>query len=391
MADEELAALRESSALHPACEEAASDEEHDEIFRHLWWRVVPVLWLGYVLNIVDRTNLGFAALQMQQDLALTAQSFGVASGFFYLSYGLMQVPSNHLASRIGPVRVLAVSTISWGAVSAATSLVGDAAALCALRFLLGLAESAFYPGCLFLLSRWFPPQSLGRAVALFATATSAGGLLSTAGSGLLMQLTDGVRGYVGCSMMLNVSRFFLPTQLREALPAGTSPAQVGWLLAVPAVAKVAAMPLVARYTDAGGHARRLAAVVRLLGAGAGLLLLAATAMVVSSGPPSLGLVSLVAAADVAVQTAVPVFWALHMGGLPAPLAPASIAVVNSVGNLGGFLGPSLVGTVHDATAGEKCGGQCPWGWGLLAVGLAFATITAAVSLGPAGQYREPQL
>ena len=310
MADEELAALRESSALHPACEEAASDEEHDEIFRHLWWRVLPVLWLGYVLNIVDRTNLGFAALQMQQDLALTAQSFGVASGFFYLSYGLMQVPSNHLASRIGPVRVLAVSTISWGAVSAATSLVGDAAALCALRFLLGLAESAFYPGCLFLLSRWFPPQSLGRAVALFATATSAGGLLSTAGSGLLMQLTDGVRGvrgwrwlllleglpaialgactplllaespeatswlrgwpprrrdallaavgrgrrsaapppplkrslrttlrerrtwmfavqYVGCSMLLNVSRFFLPTQLREALPAGTSPAQVG--------------------------------------------------------------------------------------------------------------------------------------------------------------------
>ena len=122
------------------------------LFRRLAWRVLPLLWCGYAMNIVDRVNLGYASLQMAPELHLSPQAYGYASGVFFLSYALMQVPTNHVISTshqgLGATRMLSLSMILWGIASASTSLVRTERQLCALRFCLGLAESGYYPGVL---------------------------------------------------------------------------------------------------------------------------------------------------------------------------------------------------------------------------------------------------
>lgn len=109
-----------------------------------------------------------------------------ASGIFFLSYAILQVPTTTVfIPRFGATRVLALSMLLWGMAASSSSAVRNEQQLFVLRFLLGVAESGFYPGCLTFLSRWFPDQIFGRALALFSTAASVGGLLAAAGSGLL--------------------------------------------------------------------------------------------------------------------------------------------------------------------------------------------------------------
>ena len=131
------------SLLQPAAAELSP-----HLFRRLCWRLIPILWVGYVLNIVDRVNLGYAQLQMKDDLHLAPRTFGLASGIFFIAYALMQVPSNAAIPHIGATRVLSSSMVLWGIMSASTSLCTNATMLIVLRFGLGLAESGFYPGVL---------------------------------------------------------------------------------------------------------------------------------------------------------------------------------------------------------------------------------------------------
>lgn len=181
----------------------------DGLFERVAWRIIPPLWIGYTLNIVDRVNLGYAQLQMSSDLHLSPKAFGYASGVFFLSYAVMQVPTNHLIPRVGATRILALSMLLWGISASATSMVGDERQLLVLRFALGLAESGYYPGVLFFLTRWFPDAVSGRALALFSTAASVGGLLAAAGSGGLMSALDGVGGVRGWRWLLGLEG--LPT------------------------------------------------------------------------------------------------------------------------------------------------------------------------------------
>ena len=174
----------------------------ERLFRHVCWHVLPILWLGYALNIVDRTNLGYAQLQMSQDLGLSPREFGMASGLFFVSYAIMQVPFNHLIQRSGATRVLAFSMVGWGCISAATSLVQGERALYLLRFALGIAESGYYPGTLLFLTKWFPEAQAGRALACFSTAASVGGIIASAGSGITLSLLDGVCGIRGWRWLL---------------------------------------------------------------------------------------------------------------------------------------------------------------------------------------------
>ena len=174
---------------------------------------LPQLWLAYVLNIIDRTNLAYAQLQMKTDLGLSARDFGYASGIFFVAYAMMQVPANHAVAdpRVGATRVLALSMIAWGISATATSRVNSPAQLYSLRFCLGMSESPFFPGVLFYLTRWFPDATSGRATAFFVSAASVGGLLSSAGSGLLLSALDGVLGIRGWRWLLAVEG--LPTIL----------------------------------------------------------------------------------------------------------------------------------------------------------------------------------
>ena len=127
-----------------------------ELVTKLLRKLLPVLWLGYVFNILDRSNLGYAQLQMADDLHATPQAFGLASGIFFLGYAMLQLPLNHAVPRLGARRVLSTCMVCWGILSASAGLVDSVGQLCVLRFALGLAESGFFPGCLLYLTAWFP-------------------------------------------------------------------------------------------------------------------------------------------------------------------------------------------------------------------------------------------
>ena len=185
----------------------------EALFWRVAWRVIPLPWLGYVLNIVDRTNLGYAQLQMGRDIGLSARDFGFASGIFFVAYATMQVPANHLIGDpgVGAARVLAASMVLWGASAAATACIQSPTQLYALRFALGVSESAFFPGVLLYLTRWFPEATSGRAMAWFASAASVGGMVASAGSGVLLSALDGVLGVRGWRWLLVIEG--LPTIL----------------------------------------------------------------------------------------------------------------------------------------------------------------------------------
>ena len=126
--------------------DGASNALPDGLFERIAWHVLPPLWLGYTLHIIDRTNLGYAQLQMSTDLHLSPRAFGYASGVFFLSYAIMQVPTNHLIPQLGATRILALSMLLWGVFASTTSTVANEHQLLVLRFALGLAESGYYPG-----------------------------------------------------------------------------------------------------------------------------------------------------------------------------------------------------------------------------------------------------
>ena len=116
-----------------------------QLLTRLRWRVLPLLWLGYAICIIDRTNIAYAKLQMGADLHLSEQDFGFSAGIFFLSYALAQLPSNFVLARVGSAYVLAAILVVWGSVSAATGLVQGKLSLYLLRFLLGLSEAYASP------------------------------------------------------------------------------------------------------------------------------------------------------------------------------------------------------------------------------------------------------
>jgi MFS family permease len=189
-------------ACSPLLEASDASSLPEPLFRKIAMHVIPLLWLAYILNVIDRTNLAYAQLQMSTDLGLSAKAYGMASGIFFIAYATMQVPANHLIPRFGATRVLPASMALWGVSATATAFVTSEQQLIILRVCLGLAESAFFPGVLLYLTRWFPDSCSGRALAYFASAASVGGLLSSAGSGLLLSAFDGQLGVRGWRWLL---------------------------------------------------------------------------------------------------------------------------------------------------------------------------------------------
>ena len=138
--------------------------------RKVAWRLVPFICILYVFTILDRSNLGFARLQMQDDLGLTEAMFNLGYGIFYLGYIIFEVPSNLLLHRFGARKWIARIMISWGLVSCCTMFVTDQWTFYALRILLGVAEAGFFPGIILYLSYWFPAQQRAKMTAFFMLA-----------------------------------------------------------------------------------------------------------------------------------------------------------------------------------------------------------------------------
>src|SRR5262245_25728895 len=133
-------------------------------------RIVPFLMVCYFVSFLDRVNLGFAALQMVNDLHLSSTVFGLGGGLFFVSYCLFEVPSNLLLEKFGASRWIARIMITWGILAGAMALVKGAQSLYLIRLLLGAAEAGFFPGVILYLTYWFPAEYRARIIGLFTVA-----------------------------------------------------------------------------------------------------------------------------------------------------------------------------------------------------------------------------
>jgi ACS family tartrate transporter-like MFS transporter len=171
-------------------------------------RLLPFLFLLYVVAYLDRINVGFAALQMKSQLGFSDAVYGLGAGIFFLGYFLFQVPANLALERVGARRWIAFLMICWGMVSACMCLVHSAGSFYSLRFLLGAAEAGFFPGVIFYLRSWFPASARAGVVALFMTAGPVSGVIGGPISGWLLDWNR-IGGLAGWQWMF----------LLEAIPA----------------------------------------------------------------------------------------------------------------------------------------------------------------------------
>jgi len=182
--------------------------------RKVTWRLIPFLFILYVIAWLDRVNVGFAGLQMNADLGFSSTVFGFGSGIFFLGYCLFEIPSNIILERVGARLWISRIMVTWGLISAALMFVQTPATFYLLRFLLGVAEAGFFPGVIYYLSLWYPAAHRARAIAAFMTAVPVSGLIGGPLSGALLEL-DGLHGLAGWQWLF----------LLEGLPAvimGTS-------------------------------------------------------------------------------------------------------------------------------------------------------------------------
>lgn len=386
-------------------------------------RLIPFLFLLYVVAYLDRVNIGFAALDMNRDLGFSATVYGLGSGIFFVSYTLLEVPSNLILERVGARAWIGRIMLTWGLVSIGMAFVRDAATFYALRFLLGAAEAGFFPGIIYYLTQWFPARERAHAVALFMTGTAIAGVIGgPISSGLL--LLDGVWGLRGWQWLFVVEGIpaillapvvwkrldagpsdatwltdserawlvaTLAAEAREAPPGarhdmrgalasgrlwrlaavyfcivlafygvsfwlpqivqslGTLPSSaVALISSVPYVIAAVGMVFIGRHSDRTGERRRHVAIPALVGA-TGFI---AAATVPTSVSLSLAALSLAA---FGIWGALGPFWALPTAFLRGSAAAGGVALVNAVGNIGGFVGPTLVGYARDATGSFAAG------------------------------------
>ncbi len=164
--------------------------------RRVSFRLLPFLMLAYLVCYIDRTNAGFAALQMNKDIGLSATVFGLGGGIFFIGYFLFEVPSNLALEKYGARIWICRIMISWGLVSAGMAAVAGPTSFVVVRFILGAAEAGFFPGVILYLTYWFPAEQRARIVGIFMVAIPVAGFIGSPISGALLGL-DGVLGLRG--------------------------------------------------------------------------------------------------------------------------------------------------------------------------------------------------
>jgi sugar phosphate permease len=390
------------------------------VYRKVTRRLIPFLFACYILAYVDRVNIGFAKLQMQQDLGMSDTVYGAGVGIFFIGYFLFEVPANIFLQRLGARLWLGALMVLWGAVSCCTIFVRGTTSFYAIRMLLGIVESGFFPGVILYLTFWYTRRHRARIVALFMAANPLSGVLAGPISGRIMARMSGVGGlrawqwlflleglpsalaglvtmyylvdqpgkakwlrpeerdhllhglreeehlkksegpsrhrmvdafrsgqvwlfcaiYFGFQMGNYGLWFWRPQILKEAVT--PDPWILGLVSAIPWGLAAAAMILYGRHSDRTGERRKHVA----LGAGlAGL----AFALGGIAGPSGTGAVVLVSLSAVGIMCGQSVFWSLPTSVLSGSAAAAGIAWINSVGNLGGYVSPYLIGHIRDAT------------------------------------------
>jgi D-galactonate transporter len=387
----------------------------DQLYARVSRRLLPFLFLCYVVAYLDRVNVGFAKLQMQADLQLSDTVYGLGAGIFFVGYFLFEVPANLLMLRVGARRWIARIMASWGLVSAAMMFTTSPAAFYTMRFLLGVAEAGFFPGVILYLTYWYPAQRRARIVAIFMSGVAVAGVVGGPLSGWIMSHFAGQAGLAGWQWLFlleglpavalgvvtlaylddgiddarwlgdeekallkqELARdgapraqwtlrhvfgsgrvwilalvyflfvmglygvgFWLPQLVRNA--GVRDVLDIGLLTAIPYGIAAAVMIIVARHSDRTGERRWHAALAAFIGAVA----LVASTVYANNAP--LALVAL-SVATAGILSTFPVFWSIPTAMLGGTAAAAGIAMINSLGNLAGFVSPYLVGAIKDAT------------------------------------------
>jgi len=171
----------------PTAPAPATNEAIAALYHKLNWRLLPLLFIGYVFAYLDRINVGFAKLQMQSDLGLSDAAYGAGAGIFFVGYVLFELPSTLMLPRIGARKTFSRILVLWGITSACMLFVRDVPTFYAMRFLLGVFEAGFFPGVILYLTWWFPSGRRARAIAVFASSTLAAVMLATPLSSAMLQ------------------------------------------------------------------------------------------------------------------------------------------------------------------------------------------------------------
>ena len=167
----------------------------------VYWRLVPILFILMFFNYVDRVNVGFAALRMNQDLGFSATVYGFGATIFFAGYVLLQIPSNLMVHRLGARVWLSIILFAWGIISTATAFVWDATSFYGLRFALGLAEAGFLPAAALYATYWFPEAYRARAIAGYIIATSCSTIIGGPIAGAIITYMNEFLGLHGWQWM----------------------------------------------------------------------------------------------------------------------------------------------------------------------------------------------
>jgi D-galactonate transporter len=167
------------------------------VYKKVSRRLVPFLFICYTAAYLDRVNVGFAKLQMLDDLQFSDAVYGLGAGMFFVGYIIFEVPSNIVLQKVGPKIWIARIMLTWALISGAMAFVTSPAMFYGLRFLLGVAEAGFIPGILFYLTRWYPAHLRGRVFALFLSAIPVASIFGGPVSGWLLESFDGLGGLGG--------------------------------------------------------------------------------------------------------------------------------------------------------------------------------------------------
>lgn len=386
-------------------------------------RIVPFIFILYVISYLDRANIGYAALEMNKALGLTGEVFGIVSGIFFIGYFLFEVPSNILMQRFGARIWITRILVTWGIVSVLTAFAQSAMHLYVIRFFLGVAEAGFFPGIILYFTYWFREKERASTIAMFMTAIAASYVIGAPLSTWIMDnihwagipgwrwlfilegapavlfgivtyfyltdrpedakwltkeekewlitelkkekvendinkhgnhkqaLTDPIVWYLAIVYFVYIAGslgvgYWMPQIIKE-LSQTLSNTQIGLIATIPYIVASIAMNYWSRRSDFTGERRMHSAIplvisaITLVGAGMTknpflailLITLSLSSMYCFKGP----------------------FWALPTMFLSRSTAVVGIAIINSIGNLGGFVGPYFVGMLKDATGGTSAG------------------------------------
>jgi D-galactonate transporter len=397
----------------------------DKLYRKVAWRVMPMVLIAYVFAFLDRINIGYAQLQMKQDLGFSDAVYGLGAGIFFVTYLLFEVPSNLLLEKIGARLTFLRIMVLWGLTSAATAWVTEAWQFYGIRLLLGVFEAGFFPGIILYLTYWFPSHRRGRVTGLFLFGMPITGVLGGPLSGMIMSgmeglggwhgwqwlfvveglptvlmgvllyrllpnrpnqanwLTDGEKALVGsvmaadhqgdrqpthhgkltaaladpktyvlafvyfcCACAVYTLTFWLPTMIKGLGVGGV--AMIGWYAAVPYIFGALGVLAISRSSDRLKERRWHVGGTLVAGA----LALYATSFLGSSVAPVMALLCIAA---FLIFGGGSLFWSIPPTYLNREAAATGIAVISSLGILGGFVSPTLIGWIKGATGSIQMG------------------------------------